>query len=71
MSHKTPVYTPDWMKVTEAAARLSVDRKTIHNRLKTGALPVRSLRFGRVVRLNRREFDAYLDSVSIPAASSA
>jgi excisionase family DNA binding protein len=66
------LYTPDWMKVNEAAARLAVDRKTIRNRLASGALPIRTVRFGRVLRLNRRDFDAFTGekSTAITAESA-
>lgn len=66
---KMPEVTPDWMKVSEAAARLEVTPKTILNRIKAGTLPVRVVRMERVVRVHRREFQEYLDGIATAASS--
>lgn len=50
-----------WLKVSEAAATLRVDRKTVRRWLKAGRLPVRTVFTDRVLRLNREDFEAYMD----------
>jgi excisionase family DNA binding protein len=58
---KLPHVTPDFIRVTEAAARLGVDPKTVRNRLASGALPVRVLRLDGITRLHRKDFERYLE----------
>lgn len=60
MPYREPAFSPDWMRVAEAAERLQVDRKTVRNRLYSGALPVRVIRMDRILRLNRTDFEAFL-----------
>jgi excisionase family DNA binding protein len=65
------VYTPEWIPVREAAARLGCDRKTITNRINAGTITgVRVIKIGRVVRLNRADWYAYLDRLA-PASQQA
>jgi excisionase family DNA binding protein len=52
---------PDWVRVTEAAARLGVHPKTVYDWIRNGTLPVRSLKLGAVVRVDRRQLEAYVD----------
>lgn len=72
MPHKKlPPVTPDYMRVSEVAARLGVDRKTVRNRLMSGSLPIRVLRFDGVLRLHRQDFEQYLERASQPLSNSA
>lgn len=72
MPHKKlPPVTPDYMRVAEVAARLGVDRKTVRNRLLSGSLPIRVLRFDGVLRLHRKDFEQYLERASQPLSNSA
>jgi excisionase family DNA binding protein len=68
---KLPPVTPDYMRVAEAAARLGVDRKTVRNRLLSGSMPVRVLRFDGIIRLHRQDFEQYLERASKLLSSSA
>ncbi|MFE3381900.1 helix-turn-helix domain-containing protein [Streptomyces anulatus] len=63
--------TPDYMRVAEVAARLGVDRKTVRNRLMSGSLPIRVLRFDGVLRLHRQDFEQYLERASQSLSNSA
>jgi excisionase family DNA binding protein len=56
--------TADWMTSKEAATVLRCDPKTVRNRLQAGTLPVRTVRFGRILRLSRADFQRYLDAGS-------
>lgn len=71
MPYKTPVLSPDWVKVTEAAARLNVHPKTVYGWARTGRIPIRTMRFDRALRLHRGDLDAYLAQRSAPVATSA
>ncbi|WP_098010506.1 helix-turn-helix domain-containing protein [Streptomyces sp. sk226] len=71
MPKNPPPVTPDYMRVSEAAARLGVDRKTVRNRLMSGALPIRVLRFDGFLRLHRKDFEQYLENASRPLSNSA
>ncbi|MFB7222434.1 helix-turn-helix domain-containing protein [Streptomyces sp. NPDC056227] len=64
MPYRKPPVTPEWIKVSEAAARLGCHPKTVHNRIRAGTIPVRVLRIERVTRLNRSDFEAYLESLT-------
>lgn len=56
------LYTPEWMTLGEAAARLSCHPQTIRNRIRSGAITgVRVVQLDRVVRINRADWAAYLD----------
>lgn len=66
-----PPVTPDYMRVAEVAARLGVDRKTVRNRLISGSMPVRVLRFDGLLRLHRQDFEEYLERASKLLSNSA
>ncbi|MGV9891704.1 helix-turn-helix domain-containing protein [Streptomyces sp. NPDC003395] len=68
MPYSKPATTPEWIRVSEAAARLDCHPKTVLNRIRAGTIPVRVLRIERVVRINRSDFEAYLASLSNPPA---
>lgn len=57
----TPILTPDWMKTTEAAARMGCTPMTVRNRLKRGSIPVRWVRIERSIHLNRAQFLEWLE----------
>lgn len=66
-----PPVTPEWMRMSEAATRLQVDRKTVRNRLESGRLPVRVLRLDGILRLNRHDFDAFIEKAATVGLKSA
>lgn len=66
-----PPVTPEWMRVSEAAARLEVNATTVRKHLRTGVLPVRYLQFERVIRLNRQDFEQHLERASRLLSNSA
>ena len=57
----TPILTPDWMKTSEAAARMGCTQKTVRNRLQRGSIPVRWTLIERNIMLNRAQFFAWLE----------
>lgn len=71
MPHREPPFGPEWMRVTEAAERLSVHPKTIRNRVGSGTLPVRTLRLGRtLMRLHRQDFEDFVAKSTVHVKSA-
>ena len=71
MPYRKPIaFTPDWLKVAEAAAVLDCHPHTVLNRIKAGVLPVRTMHFGRVLRMNKKDFETYLDRQSMASQST-
>ncbi|MFF0009620.1 helix-turn-helix domain-containing protein [Streptomyces tibetensis] len=66
MPYSKPAVTPEWIRVSEAAARLNCHPKTVLNRIRAGTIPVRVLRIERLTRINRSDFEAYLESLANP-----
>ncbi len=66
MPYSKPAVVPEWIKVAEAAARLNCHPKTVLNRIRAGTIPARTVRIGRLVRINRQDFEAYLESLATP-----
>jgi excisionase family DNA binding protein len=64
MPYRKPIVTPEWIKVSEAAAQLDCHPKTVLNRIRAGTIPARVLRIERITRINRSDFDAYLASLT-------
>src|SRR5687767_1369191 len=44
MPYSKPDVTPEWIRVSEAAARLNCHPKTVLNRIRAGTIPARVLR---------------------------
>lgn len=69
MSRKAPEATkvePRLLTVAEAARYLGLSPRTLYNgvaRKSAKRFPVRAKRIGRAVRFDKRELDAYLDSL--------
>ena len=51
---------PEWLTITEAAAYLKVNRKTIYNYMTAGRLPYFELETGGGRRIRREDLDALL-----------
>jgi excisionase family DNA binding protein len=66
----TPILTPDWMKTSEAAARMGCTQMTVRNRLKRGSIPVRWVRIEHSIHLNRAQFLAWLEGDDCHAKAS-
>lgn len=64
MPYTKPTFTPEWMRVAEAAALLDCHPKTVLNRIRAGTIPVRVLRMERVTRIHRQDFEAYLNGMA-------
>lgn len=56
-------YSPEWMSLVEAGARLSCDKRTVAARITRGELKVRMIRSGRIVRVHRGDFDEALNEL--------
>lgn len=59
-----PLITPDWMPVSEAAARLGCTPQTVLARIRRGDLNVRMVRFDRAHRLHRADFAKALEQLT-------
>ena len=53
----------EWLSTAAAAKRLGITPRTLYRFIDEGALT--AYRFGRVIRLQRRDVDAYIDSCRI------
>jgi excisionase family DNA binding protein len=62
---------PDWIRVNEAAARLSVHPKTLFDWIRNGTVPVRSIKLGNAVRVDRRQLDAFVEKRATRLTNSA
>lgn len=72
MAGKTPIITPDWIRLRDAAAQLDCSRKTVMNRINAGTITgVRVIRIERVVRLNRADWNAYLQRIAFSTEKAA
>lgn len=71
MARNTPVIlTPDWMKTSEAAARMGCTQVTVRNRLRRGSIPVRWTFIERSIHLNRAQFSAWLEGEDTKATAA-
>lgn len=61
MAYSKPDIAPEWMKVTEAAAILGCDPRTIIRMIKRGELKVRAIEFGLAPRIHRGDWQAELE----------
>lgn len=57
MAYHKPILTPDWMRLSEAAARLDCDPRTLAAMINRGDLNVRAMRFDGTPRVNRGDFE--------------
>lgn len=64
MPYNRPILTPDWMRVTEAAAHLGCDSRTVLAMVSRGELKVRVMPFGRIRRINRKDFDREMSKLN-------
>ena len=61
MPYNKPDIEPEWIKVTEAAAVLGCDPRTVIRMIKRGDLKVRAIDFGLTPRIHRGDWKAELD----------
>jgi predicted site-specific integrase-resolvase len=62
MPYSTPVgLEAEWMKVTEAAAQIGVDPRTVKTMLRDGRLNVRAMQFDLATRIHRGDWEAELE----------
>lgn len=72
MAQKSLIVTPEWIKLRDAAAQLDCDRKTVMNRINAGTISgVRVIKIERVVRLNRADWNAYLERIAFSTEKAA
>lgn len=61
MPYSTPAdIEAEWMKVTEAAAVIGVDPRTVKAMLRDGRLKVRAMQFDLATRIHRGDWEAEL-----------
>jgi excisionase family DNA binding protein len=53
----------EWLSTREAARRLGITTRTLYRLIDEGQLP--AYKFGRVIRLQRREVDGFIDTARI------
>ncbi len=53
----------EWLSTREAARRLGITTRTLYRLIDEGQLP--AYKFGRVIRLQRREVDGFIDAARI------
>lgn len=62
MPYSTPSsIEAEWMKVTEAAALIGVDPRTVKAMIRDGRLKVRAMQFDLATRIHRGDWDAELE----------
>lgn len=61
MSQKEPDVAPEWMRVTEAAAILDCDPRTVIAMIRRGELNVRTMQLGLASRIHRGDWQAELE----------
>lgn len=71
--HPTPASQPEWIRVSAVAANLSCTPQTIYRKIRLGTFPhtVRVLHLDGVVRVNRRDWEQFLDRETAPALTTA
>jgi predicted site-specific integrase-resolvase len=61
MPYSTPTdIESEWMKVTEAAAVIGVDPRTVKAMIRDGRLKVRAMQFDLATRIHRGDWEAEL-----------
>jgi predicted site-specific integrase-resolvase len=61
MPYSTPSHIkPEWIKVTEAAAVIGVDPRTLKTMLRDGRLKVRTMQFDLATRIHRGDWEGEL-----------
>jgi excisionase family DNA binding protein len=58
---------PEWLSTKLAAAYLGIIPRTLYRLIDSGQLP--AYRFGRVIRLQRHQIDAFIDTARIQPGS--
>ncbi|QLJ06703.1 helix-turn-helix domain-containing protein (plasmid) [Streptomyces sp. NEAU-sy36] len=61
MPYSKPNTESEWIKVTEVAATLGCDPRTVIRMIKRGDLKVRAIEFGLAPRVHRGDWQAELD----------
>lgn len=57
----------NWLSTAEAARRLGIGARTLYRLIDEGQIP--AYKFGRVIRLQAREVDAFIDAARIKPGS--
>lgn len=64
MAGTKPILTPDWMRISEAAAQIGCHQKTLYRRFRRGSSSVAGVRvinLDGVLRVNRADWAASLE----------
>jgi excisionase family DNA binding protein len=61
MPYSKPIVQADWIRVTEAAALVDCDPRTLIRMINRGEMNVRAMRFGNTARIHRGDFDRELN----------
>ena len=65
-------FTPDWMRLAEAAGSIGCHPHTISNRIKSGKITgVRMIRLDGMNRVHRGDWQRYLESRTVVASNAA
>jgi len=70
MPYSSPSNSPsEWLKVTEAAAVIGIDPRTLKAMLRDGRLQVRTMQFDLATRIHRGDWEAELAKRISPPVS--
>jgi len=70
MPYSSPSNSPsEWLKVTEAAAVIGIDPRTLKSMLRDGRLKVRTMQFDLATRIHRGDWEAELEKRITPPVS--
>ncbi|PSK47995.1 hypothetical protein B0E38_06472 [Streptomyces sp. 111WW2] len=71
MPYSSPSNSPsEWLKVTEAAAVIGIDPRTLKAMLRDGRLKVRTMQFDLATRIHRGDWEAELAKRITPPVSA-
>jgi len=71
MPYSTPPHIQaEWMKVTEAAAIIGVDPRTLKTMIRDGRLKVRTMQFDLATRIHRGDWETELAKRITPPVSA-
>lgn len=72
MPYQTKVFTPEWLRLAEAAGAIGCHPNTIKNRINSGKITgVRMIRLDGMYRINRGDWERYLASRTVVSLQAA
>lgn len=70
MPYAKPEITPEWVKVSEVAAVLGIDSRTVVRMIQRSELKMRALRLERGVLIHREDWQAELERRRVVSADA-